>query len=270
VNSLFALLGIESWKPLLSALLLPPVPFLLAILVGARVILARRAVGWSIVLASTVVMWLTTTVGFARAVERSVLHVPPPLGAARIAELRAEAKNRGGMAVVVLGAGVEPLAPEYGLGMLTPTSLERLVFGAWLSRETGAPLGFSGGTGWAQRQGASEAEIAARIASRDLGRPLKWIEDESRDTHENAARTVPLLQRAGIGHILLVTHGWHLPRAQHAFDEIGPSHGIRIEAAPMGLGSGAEGRVLDWMPTTLGMTRSRQAVREAFARLLGA
>ena len=270
MNSLFGLLGIEAWKPLLTALLLPPVPFLVLMLVGARLILPRRGLGWTIILLSVAGMWLTTTTGFARFVERFVLNVPPALSSDRIAEVRAEAKGKSTHAIVVLGGGVEPFAPEYGVSMLSAYSLERLVFGNWLSRETGVPVAFSGGAGWAQRQSTSEAEVAARIAAQELGRPLKWTEDQSRDTHDNAARTIPLLKRAGITHILLVTHGWHMPRAKRAFDELAAPNGIRVESAPMGLGSRAEGQALDWLPTTLGTMRARGALREWLGRLLGA
>jgi uncharacterized SAM-binding protein YcdF (DUF218 family) len=215
-------------------------------------------------------MWLTTTIGFARVAERFVLNVPPALSTDRIAEVRAEAKGKTTHAIVVLGGGIEPFAPEYGVSMLAPQSLERLIFGNWLSHETGVPVLFSGGAGWSQRQSASEAEVAARIAAQDFNRPLKWTEDQSRDTRENAARTIPLLKRAGVTHILLVTHGWHMPRAKRAFDELAAPNGITVEAAPMGLGSRAEGQALDWLPTTLGMTRSRGALREAMGRLFGA
>ena len=34
MNELFYTLGIESWKPVLSALLLPPVPLLVLVLAG--------------------------------------------------------------------------------------------------------------------------------------------------------------------------------------------------------------------------------------------
>ncbi|HMC15302.1 MAG TPA: YdcF family protein [Albitalea sp.] len=270
MNSLFGLLGIEAWKPLLTALLLPPVPFLLLMLIGARLILPRRGLGWTIILISVAGMWVTTTMGFARVVERFVLSVPPALSSERIAQVRAEAKGRSSHAIVVLGGGVEPFAPEYGVSMLSAYSLERLVFGNWLSRETGVPVAFSGGPGWAQRQNVSEAEVAARIAAQELGRPLKWTEEQSRDTRENAARTIPLLKRAGVTHILLVTHAWHMPRAKRAFDELAAPNGIQVEAAPMGLGSRAEGPALDWLPTTLGTMRTRGALRELLGRGLGA
>ncbi len=270
VNSLFVLLGIESRKPILAALLLPPVPFLLMMLVGARLILPRRGLGWTVIVLGVVGMWLCSTMGFARVIERFGLNVPPPLGIDRIAEIKADTKARSTYAIFVLGGGLEPFAPEYGVSFLSSPSLERLHYGMWLSRETGLPVGFSGGIGWAQRPSASEAEVAARIAAQDYGRPLRWTEDQSRDTRENAARTIPLMKRAGVTHIVLVTHGWHMPRAKRAFDELAAANGVQIEAAPMGLGSRAEGQALDWLPTTHGTTRSRNALREWLGRFFGA
>ena len=54
---------------------------------------------------------------------------------------------------------------------------------------------------------------------------------ESRDTRENAARTLALLKPAGIDHIVLVTHGYHMPRALRAFTRSGrPGHQGRAGA----------------------------------------
>ena len=68
MNSLFVVLGIESWKPVLGALLLPPVPFLFLTLVGARLLLPRRGLGWLLIFISVVMLWLSTCTGAARAV----------------------------------------------------------------------------------------------------------------------------------------------------------------------------------------------------------
>ena len=114
-----------------------------------------------------------------------------------------------------------------------------------------------------------EAQVAARIAANEFGRPLKWIEDGSRDTRENAARSVALLRAAGIRRIVLVTHGWHMPRALRAFEAAAGSD-IRIEAAPMGLARGAETPALTWMPTTQGMALVRNVLRELLGRIAGA
>jgi uncharacterized SAM-binding protein YcdF (DUF218 family) len=270
VNSLFVLLGIESWKPVLTALLLPPVPFLVLLLVGARLILPRRGLGWTVIVLSVAGIWITSTMGFARAIEQFALHVPPAIKSDRINELKAQAKGKTTVAIVILGGGTEAFAPEYGVSNLSAFSLERLRYGLWLSRETGIPTAFSGGQGWATAQSASEAEVAARIASQDFNRPLRWTEDQARDTHENAQRTIPMLKKAGITHILLVTNGYHMPRARHAFEEGAKGSGIRIEAAPMGLAARVEGPALDWLPTGLGYLRSRSAIREGLGRMLGA
>ena len=270
MNGLFSMLGIDAWKPIVTALLLPPAPFLLAMLVGAWMMWLRRGLGWLLVLLSVAGLWLSACTGMGRVLEHAVLHVPRPLDPHRIAELRHEAKAGPTLAIVVLGGGLEPLAPEYGMSNLAAPSLERLHYGLWLARETAAPVAFSGGVGWSQAQSMSEADVAARIATEDFKHALRWTENQSRDTRENAGRTVPLLKRAGIDHILLVTHGAHMPRAQRAFEEAAASSGIRIEAAPMGLASRIDIPALDWLPTHLGFARVRIALREWLRRIAGA
>ena len=63
MNDLFVLLGIQSWKPVLTALALPPVPFLLLMLVGARMMFWRRSVSWLLMLIGAAGVWLCCTVG---------------------------------------------------------------------------------------------------------------------------------------------------------------------------------------------------------------
>ncbi|WP_372524720.1 YdcF family protein [Piscinibacter sp.] len=270
MNSLFGMLGIEAWKPILTALLLPPVPLLLAMFVGARLMLPRRGLGWLLIVLSCAGIWLSACTGVGRMLEQFLLHVPPALTAERLREIKSDTGAKATTAIVVLGGGVEPFAPEYGVTNLDYQSLERLRYGLWLSRETGVPVGFSGGVGRGQTQGAAEAEVAARIAAQEFGRPLRWTEDQSRDTRENAARTVPLMQSSGITRILLVTHGAHMPRAKRAFDEAAAARGLTVEAAPMGLAGRIEVPALDWLPTALGTSRVRTALREWLGRVMGA
>ncbi len=261
------MLGIEAWKPVLTALLLPPVPWLVLTLIGARLLLPRRGLGWLVILTSVVLIWFSACTGSAQVLSRFVLRPPAALTASRIAELRAAPK--GTTAIVVLGGGLEPYAPEYGVSNLAWPSLERLRYGLWLGRETGLPVAFSGGVGWAQPEAPAEARIAQRIAANEFGRPLKWVEDASRDTRENALRTVPLLQPDGIRRIVLVTGANHMPRALRAF-EAAAGGAIRIEPAPMALARGTETSTLSWMPTSKGTTEVREIVRELLGRLAGA
>jgi uncharacterized SAM-binding protein YcdF (DUF218 family) len=267
LNSLLIFFGIESWKPVLTALLLPPVPLLVMMLIGARLILPRRGLGWLVILTSVAMLWFSACTGTAQVLSRFVLHPPAALSVDRIKELKSQAKSP--IAIMVLGGGLEPYAPEYGVSNLRYRSLERLRYGLWLGRETGLPVGFSGGVGWAQPEGMPEARIASQIAASEFGRPLKWIEESSRDTHENAGRSVALLRKAGIKHIVLVTSGWHMPRARAAFEAAAAGE-MRIEAAPMGLAQNTEVPSLMWIPTGDGAIDVRAILRELLGRVAGA
>ena len=270
MNGLLTLLGIESWKPVLTALVMPPLPFFLLLLIGARLILPRRGLGWFVILLSLTGLWLSACVGMGQVLVQFALKPPAALSTEAMAELKAAVKAKEPVAIVVIGGGAEPLAPEYGISNLVPASLERLRYGLWLSRETGAPVAFSGGVGWAQANDAKpEAEVAARIASREFGQPLKWQEDRSRDTRENAGHTVQLLKRDGITRIVLVTHGWHMPRAQKMFEQAAGGS-VKVQPAPMGLAQNTTRPVLDWIPSPAGYQKVHHAVRELLALLVRA
>ena len=269
MNSLFASLGIESWKPVIAALVLPPVPLLLLVLVGARLLLPRRGLGWLVILISVALLWLSACTGAVRVLSQLLLQAPPALSFDRVRELRAEAAAKKPLAIVILGAGSEPFAPEYGVSSLQYPSLERLRYGLWLAGQTGAPIAFSGGTGYAQEGSTSEARVAAKIAADEFGRPIRWVESDSRDTRENATLTMALLKPAGINHVVLVTHGYHMPRALRAFTEAaGP--GVQVEAAPMGLAKNLETPTLEWLPSATGFRDMRQLLRELVGSAAGA
>jgi uncharacterized SAM-binding protein YcdF (DUF218 family) len=272
VNSLFVLLGIETWKPIVAALVLPPVPFLLLVLVGARLMLPRRGWGWLAVSGGIVLLWLSACSGSADFLTRFMLHPPPALSADRIAALKAESTARQPTAILALGGGAEPYAPEYGAGNLSAYSLERLRYALWLARRTGLPVGFSGGVGWAQSDATPEARIASQIAAQEFNLPLRWLEEDSRDTRENAGHSIALLQRAGIRHIVLVTHGWHMPRALRAFEEAASAaHAeMQIEAAPIGMAQDSARPALRWIPSSGGFVDVRNVAHELLGRWFGA
>lgn len=273
MNDLFLTLGIESWKPVLTALLLPPVPLLALVIVGARLLFWRRATAWLLLLVTVAALWLSACAGVGEWMQRAWMSPSPPLTMERIAELRRTAAGgKGPVAIIVLGGGRESLAPEYGVADLNPHSMERLRYGAWLARATGAPLGFSGGVGHAAQEGAPEAEIAADIAAREYGRALRWVEARSRDTRENARQTMPMLRDAGVHQLVLVTHGWHMPRALRAFRDAAAHDKVALEIvpAPMGLARRIERPALRWIPSSEGFMLVRSVLREKIGWWLGA
>lgn len=266
------MLGIESWKPVLGSLLLPPVPLLLMVLVGARMLLWRRVWGASVVVIATAGLWLGACSAVGEWLQSVMLSPPPALSAERIAALRRESAARSSVAIVVLGGGREAYAPEYGVASLGPISLERLRFAIWLGGQAAVPVMFSGGLGHAAQPGASEAEVAAVIASREFRQPLRWTEGRSRDTRENAQFAAAVLREHKIDRLVVVTHAWHMPRAMRAFREASARNGAawQLIPAPMGLAQRTERPTLRWVPSSEGFQLVRAVIREKIGSGLGA
>lgn len=266
MNEILLHLGIESWKPLIGMLVLPPVPFILLILIGARLMFNRRLIAWLLILVGTGGIWFGSTAAVASGLYNWLLHPPPALTESQIADLKRAPKT----AIVVLGGGRRLLAPEYGVSSLSVRSADRLRFGIWLSRETGLPLAFSGGVAHGARPGPTEAEIAARVAEREFGRPLRWTENESRDTRENAVKTVALLLPQGIEQIVLVTESFHMPRALANFQRAAEGRKLQIVPAPMNVPVPERMRVGDWLPTPASARETWFVFHEWLGRMAGA
>jgi uncharacterized SAM-binding protein YcdF (DUF218 family) len=268
VNDIFVSLGLDGLKSFLGAMALPPVPFLLLTLVGARLMFRRRLLAWLLIFASVVGTWLASTMAVSRALTLSALQAPPALTQAQVADIKKSASNT--TAIVVLGGGRRALAPEYGTATLNARSVERLRYGIWLSRETGVPVAFSGGIAPSEPTGLTEADSAARIAEREFKLPLRWVENQSRDTRENALRSVALLKAQGIQRIVLVTHAYHMPRALRNFENAAAGSGIRITVAPVGRPTLGPWKPVDWLPTLRGIEETWLACHELLGLLVGA
>jgi uncharacterized SAM-binding protein YcdF (DUF218 family) len=266
MNEIFLALGIEAWKPLLTTLVLPPVPLLLLVLVGSRLMFRRRLLAWLLVLLGVLGIWFSCTAALAQGLTLWLLKPQMALTDSQVAELKRAPRS----VIVVLGGGRRTFAPEYGVSTLNERSLDRLRYGVWLAKETGLPLAFSGGVGHGAAAGASEAEIAARVAEREFGRPLKYVEAGSRDTHENANKTLALLQPAGVEQIVLVTHGYHMTRAVANFERAVAGRRITVLPAPMGLPASGRLRMADWLPSAAGFEQTRLVLHEWMGRMAGA
>jgi uncharacterized SAM-binding protein YcdF (DUF218 family) len=268
MNALLLTLGIEGWKPALGALLFPPMPFIAMVLLGAALMRRRALLGWVLVLTASTGLWLMGTEAASVAIERQLLRPPPALGPSEMAALRRAPDT----AIVVLGGGRRLLATEYGHATLRPRSAERLRYGIHLARATGLPLAFSGGVGFGAPGGPSEAAVAGQLAEEDYGFKLRWQEGESRDTRENAVRTVALLREQGVRHLVVVTQAYHMPRAMRNFERAVAASGaaMRLSAAPMD--ASPEGRLefLDWLPSLTGYEQTRVNLHEWLGMLAGA
>lgn len=269
MNAWIQSLGLDTLKPLLVALLLPPVPLLLLTLLGALLLRRRPLAGWTLVLASVSLQWTLWTSAGADAVAEALLDLPLPIR--QPLALKQQPPARGQQVIVVLGGG-RTAGAEYHEVSLNPLSMERLRYGVWLSRETGFPLAFSGGVG-PGFIGPSEGSIALRIARDEFRHPLRWMEDRSRDTHENALRTIEMLRDQGVGRLIVVTHDLHLPRAIRHFERARDAAGLPMEVVPAPVGiteRGPERLFGDYLPSPQGIARSRYALREWLGLKAGA
>ena len=247
-----------AYKPLLTALIMPPMGLLLLALFGWLLALSdrhakRRRIGGALVALSLVSLGVLSCNGAAVWLAEHALAPSKPASAQQLVADRVQA-------IVVLGGGVLPVAPEYGQAQPSAETAARLRYGIWLARQTRLPLAFSGGVGWgaSNLQEASEAAVAQRIAQQENGVTLRWVEGQSRDTAENARRMAPLLAASGIQRIALVTHASHMPRAVAEFERTG----LLVTPAPMGFVLPRRNPLFEWLPSAEGLQASQQVLRE--------
>lgn len=123
--------------------------------------------------------------------------------------------------IIMLGGAALDRSPDLsGSGAPGPGTMERMVTAARLHRRLGVPIIVSGGRVHPTR--ASIAGLTRRFLV-DLGIPAQQVivEDQSRDTYENALFSKRLCDQHGFRRPLLVTSGYHLKRAIFCFDRVG-------------------------------------------------
>ena len=198
----------------IAAFLLPPLSLLLLFALGILLLYRRPVLARWLLIASFALLWLCATPYFSD----SALH----LLEARTSPLINPAANsaESADAIVILGGGTYFNAPEYaGQDTIGDAALVRLRYGAKLQRETGKPILVTGGKPLGNS--VSEAQQMRAALEQDFHVPVRWIEDDSDNTFENARYSFQLLQKSGIKKIYLVTHAWHMPRAAEVFRRAG-------------------------------------------------
>ncbi|MDR0634088.1 MAG: YdcF family protein [Azoarcus sp.] len=219
-------------KKLVSALILPPLLPLILVCVGLVLIRRRWRGGFPLA-------WLGFAVGALTVTPATVDLMLAPLEPA--APFRV-ADAGDAQAIVILGGGRMFGAPEYGGDTVSGATLERLRYGARLARETGLPILVSGGAPGGR---IPEAVLMKATLEEDFHTPVSWTEESSLDTNQNARNSAALLKAAGIGRIVLVTHAFHMRRAQAEFS----ARGLTVFAAPTAwMGSRHSSEVLSLLP----------------------
>lgn len=251
------------------SLTLPPTPFLI-LMAAAWFLRPRwRRIAGAMAAVGVTGAWLFCTEAGAVALKQLLIGE----GAEPTAKLYARLetlRDRQDAAVFVLGGGARQWVEEYQGPRLKTLSLQRLDYGVWLAERYGLRLGFTGGLGRRAEPGdRTEAELAQAHLSQARSQRFQWIESTARDTRENAGYSAALVAKAGLTHLVLVTHSQHMPRAMlHFRRALGP--GVELLAAPVGLRDpSAPLELADWLPSVDGMAQSRYCVYEWLALRLG-
>ncbi|WP_374265921.1 YdcF family protein [Zoogloea sp.] len=195
-------------KKLISLLLLPPLAPLLVTAAGLLLIRRHprggRALAWG---------------GLFLAV---ALSMPPVVDALvdglETAPVVTPAQLREAQAIVILSGGARTNAPEFGGQTVSRITLERVRYGARLARESRLPVLVSGG---APSGSEPEALLMKRALEDDFRVPVRWVEDRSLDTRDNARMSAAILRPAGVRKVVLVTHAAHMRRSVEAFEQAG-------------------------------------------------
>jgi uncharacterized SAM-binding protein YcdF (DUF218 family) len=214
-------------------------------LIGAGMAMTGWRGGIELVLAASLCLYIAATPAFsAFLLERLEAGLPRHVD------------FRGAQAIVVLGGNVRRGNGRDIPDRLGRLSLERLVFAADAYHRLHLPVAVSGGI--VGNAHASEALLMKQALERDFAVPVRWVEDRSQSTWQNAVFTARLLRPAGIRTIVLVTQAWHLPRALWCFERAGltPLPWV-VRGAPPGFDE-----VRDFLPSPGGLRRAFLALHE--------
>jgi len=201
----------------IAAFLLPPLCFLPSLALAIFYFKRRPRVARVILIGTTALLYLAATPFFVDGAlaqleqHHTALHEPLP--AADV--------------IVILGGGSYFNAPEYGGGnTVSEAALPRVLYGAHLHRATHKPILVTGGApGGGQ---SSEAAQMRNVLEQDFLIPVRWLEEHSANTFENARNSYAVLHPLGIHKIYLVTSASHMPRAAQVFTQAG----FEVIAAP--------------------------------------
>ncbi|ROZ66349.1 YdcF family protein [Ramlibacter sp. WS9] len=229
----------------IASYLLAPLTWGLGLWIAAGACLLLRHRRWTFVLALSgfALLWMASTPVVALALAAPLEQKYPAITAAA---------SPSADVILVLGGALSgaspPKRPTFNIG----PSAGRVWFTAELYRARKAPwVVVAGGNQPGQEGEQVEAEAITEMLG-VLGVPHQAIRIEglSRNTRENAANSLPLVQSLGAKRVLLVTSAIHMPRAIKTFEKAWSGSGVQVIAATADVESESPRRLLPkmWIP----------------------
>jgi uncharacterized SAM-binding protein YcdF (DUF218 family) len=191
--------------------LIPPSLFIFLAIVGVVLAWRWRRMGLALATVATACLYLTATPlaayflvraadGLAGVIPTLPLHGTPG-------------------AIIILSGDFRPSNEPGKPDEPGPVTLERLAEGAREQRRLGLPILVSGG--WVDDVDESLAAMMAASLEQDFRVPVRWREDRSQTTYQNALFSAMILRQAGVPAALVVTNPWHMARALWSFRAVG-------------------------------------------------
>ena len=236
----------------LAAILLPPFGLLLLLALGIFLLYRGHKLAKPVIYTSFGLLWLASTPFFAE----GSLHL------LEAGSTVLDAEHQSADAIVILGGGTYFRAPEYaGQDTINEHTLPRLRYGAKLHRADGTPIIVTGGKPLGND--LSEAQQMRTSLLQDFHVPVRWTEDGSENTLENALNSYQVLQKDGIRKIYLVTDAWHMPRAAMTFRHVG----FDVVEAPVAFTTRYQTDLLAFLPRAESLRDSKLFVHEVIGLL---
>lgn len=165
-----------------------------------------------------------------------------------------------GDVIVLLGGGATMDTPNLGgQGHLSSYAANRLLTAVQLYNKYHLPIVISGGK--VLENTGTEAEIARHILL-TLGIPDNQIlvENQSRNTTENAQLTKKIMEQHDLRHPILVTSAFHMPRAVLQFEKAG----LVVTAYPADYQTNVHGNItaFDFVPSSGALQNLSLATKE--------
>ncbi|MDX8385985.1 MAG: YdcF family protein [Gallionella sp.] len=232
----------------IATFLMPPLSFLIVLVLGIILLYRRHKLAKPLIVAASALLWITSTPYFAE-------------GGLHLLEAQTTALNtsrQSADAIVILGGGTYFKAPEYNQqDTIGGATLLRLRYGAKLHRETGMPILVTGGKPVGNQ--LSEAQHMRSTLEQEFQVPVRWTEDTSDNTLENAQNSFSIFQKEGIKKVYLVTHAWHMPRSASVFRKAG----LEVVEAPTSFTTRYRVDALAFLPNAASLHSSKLFFHEA-------
>ena len=168
-------------------------------------------------------------------------------------------------AIVLLGGLIDDRATAtFGSTQYNEDVERLLVTFEWLRTGRAKSVIISSGAYDSSRAEVVEARVLAKeLEGWGIASDRIVVEDQARNTRENAVYSAKIARDRGLSRLLVVTSAMHMPRALDCFRAVG----LEVDALPVDYRSFDTGRFsASWLPRPGYLAQSSSVLREVFGR----